>query len=274
MLKKALIALSLFLGSQITQACEITMGYRTNAKPPFINEMPDNSGLYYDLYHEATQRIGCELRVMRQPKGRVMHMIEAGKIDFYPGLSYTEERNTFATFIANGLKDSNIGISRADEAEVTSLENIADRDMVMVVSFGGFDNYAEDYGINVRHPYDFTLSEIIDLILDKKADFHAYNLLAIQYYMMNNPEKAKQLRIHPNCCDVAHNMYLGFSKKSPHLRLIPNPNYTPEQEVSERNPLYIPAPDSIAGKLQAALVAMQDDGSFQKIYRKYFGSTP
>lgn len=266
-----LLAATLF-SVQLTHACELTMGYRTNAKPPFIAEMPDSSGLYRDLYVEATKRIGCTLKVVRQPKGRIMHLMRAGEIDFYPGLSFTTRREETITFIENGLKDGNIGLTRKDEQEVLSLHDVAKRNMVMVVSYGGYDHNAADYGIHLRKPHDYTLGEMVDLILNDKADFHAYNLLAVQYYLKNNPDKAEKLKVHRNCCDVAQKMYLGFSKNSDNIRLIPNPAYNPDQPITPENTLNKVDPDSTAGRLQQALADMQTDGSFQQIYGKYFAT--
>lgn len=270
MVKYLLLLATTLLSVQFSHACELTMGYRTNAKPPFIADKPDNSGLYRDLYTEATQRIGCSLKVIRQPKGRIMHLIDAGEIDFYPGLSFTKKRAEYVSYIGNGLKDGNIGLTRKDEQEVLSLHDVAERNMVMVVSYGGYDHNAADYGIHLRKPHDYTLGEIVDLILNDKADFHAYNLLAVQYYLKNNPEKAKQLKVHLNCCDVAHRMYLGFSKKSDNIRLIPNPDYDPTQAPGPENTEKIADPASIAGRLEKALADMQTDGSFQRIHDKYF----
>lgn len=281
MSKPLSLTLMLFLMTLSThsQACELTMGYRTNAKPPFIAEMPDNNGLYRDLYTEASRRIGCQLTIVRQPKGRIMHLIKNGEIDFYPGLSFSQQRSEFAAFIANGLKDGNIGLSRADEPEILSMQDVAERKMIMVVSFGGFDQNAEAFGIHVRHPYDYTLDEIVDLILSKRADFHAYNLLAIEHYLLTHPEKAKQLKRHSRCCGPTIPMYLGFSKRSPHLALTANPDFDPA--LPAYNPeradhiLNLPnriSPDSVAGRLQQTLEAMQSDGTFQRIYRNYFGT--
>lgn len=270
MAKKTVIFLLVFLSAQWAAACELTMGYRVNAKPPFIAEMPDNSGLYMDIYTEASKRIGCKLSVVRQPKGRIMRMIAMGSIDFYPGLSFTEKRMEFVTFIPNGLKDGNIGITRSDEKEIFSLHEVAERDMTMVVSFGSFDHNAAEYGINLRTPYDFGLSDMVDLILNMKADFHAYNLLAVEYFLKNNPEKAKFLKIHRFCCELAFDMYLAFSKNSPHIDLLPNPNYISVQPLFPPNLPHIPAPKSTAGKLAQALADMKKDGSFNRIYSKYF----
>lgn len=268
-----LILLSLLI-STAAQACELSMGYRTNAKPPLIASMPDNSGLYLDIYTEATQRIGCSLKVIRQPKGRIMHLINEGQIDFYPGLSFTQTRAESIHYIENGLKDGNIGLTRANEKEITSLYQVAERNMIMVVSFGGYDHNAQAYGIHVRKPYDHTLSQLLDLVLNHKADFHAYNLLAVQYYLRNNPDKAKKLKVHMDCCEIAHKMYLGFSSRSPNIKLILNPDFDSSQPVSSSNQPFKADPNSVAGRLQQALKSMLNDGSFQQIYQKYFGPDP
>ena len=274
MWKPCLVLLLLFVVEKSVVACELIMGYRTNAKPPFINAAPDNSGLYFDLYEEAARRIDCRLIVLRQPKRRILHFLKHGDIDFYPGLSFSEERAQYVTFIPNGLKDGYIGLTRRSEPEIFSLNDVAKRNLVMVMAFGGYDLNAEDYGIHVRRPYDFTLEQIVDLIIEGRADFHAYNLLAVQHFLSNHPDKAAKLRMHQYCCSEPEQMYMAFSKQSAYAEMIDNADYLRHLPLTAENTPDSVSISSIAWKLRWALSSMQKDGSFQVIYGKYFGGAP
>lgn len=268
---KYLIGLMFCLIVIPVSACELMMGYRTNAKPPFIATAPDNSGLYQDLYQEASRRIHCTLTIVRQPKARILHLMKEGVIDFYPGLSFSEARAAHITFLPNGLKDGYIGLTRSTEPEIHSLHDVAARELVMVVSFGGYDLNAKEYGIHVRRPYDFDLTQIVDLILEGHADFYAYNLLAVRYFLKNSPEKAAQLKVHNHCCQTPQQMFLGFSKTSQHMALIPNPDYRSDLPLSESNTPEQVNTKSTAWRLYLALDEMAQDGSLQKILDHYFG---
>ncbi len=55
-----------------SESIVITMGYKTTQKAPYINQAPDNNGLYYELYSEAAKRIGAELKIVRMPKVHIL----------------------------------------------------------------------------------------------------------------------------------------------------------------------------------------------------------
>ncbi|MDK2688370.1 amino acid ABC transporter, partial [Vibrio vulnificus] len=78
---------------------EIIMGYRTTAKMPYIHAEPSDDGFYFELYDEAAKRIGVTLKVVRLPKVRVLHALEAREIDFYPGFAFDEERAKYAYWV-------------------------------------------------------------------------------------------------------------------------------------------------------------------------------
>ena len=270
---KCLIYFLLFFIAGRVFACELVMGYRTNAKPPFINAAPDNSGLYKDLYSEALRRINCRLRIERFPKARVFFLMKKGEIDFYPGLSFSEQRSTFLAFLPNGLEDGYIGLTRNTEAEITSLNQVAARRLIMVVSFGSHDLNAEQYDINIRRPYDFDLSQLVDLILAGQADFHAYNLLAVKHFLKENPDKAKMLKVHEHCCDEPEDMFLAFSKSSQHIVMRINPEYHSGEPLEVSNTPDRVGTDSIGWRLFRSLEEMKRDGSFARIFRQYFGGS-
>ena len=54
------------------------MGYQKKAKPPLINNAPDNSGIYLEIYAQAAQELDCTLKVVRLPKRRVLNEMKQG----------------------------------------------------------------------------------------------------------------------------------------------------------------------------------------------------
>ena len=90
-MKRLVGTLLTLLFSQNLFACELVMGYRTNARLPLIAAAPDNRGVYNKIYATAAQQIGCSLRIVRKPKKRILKDLQDGLIDFYPGFDFTPE---------------------------------------------------------------------------------------------------------------------------------------------------------------------------------------
>ena len=109
----------------ISQSCELVMGYQNKAKLPLINKAPDNSGIYFDIYSLAAQKINCRLKVVRLPKVRTLNNIKIGEIDFYPGMKFSLERSAYAHFIPNGLTTGRMGLSRMDMPLITQKKQLA-----------------------------------------------------------------------------------------------------------------------------------------------------
>ena len=112
------------------------MGYRTNAKPPLIGKSPDSSGLYFDLFTHAAERMGCTLKVDRKPKKRILNMIESGKVDFYPGLKFTQKRVSKYGYIANGLTSSYALLTRVDAPDFKNKDDILKARPTEVLPYG------------------------------------------------------------------------------------------------------------------------------------------
>lgn len=267
---KQVIVLAFLLFSLPLWACEMTMGYRTNAKPPLIAKAPDNTGLYQELFQIALSKMDCNLKVVRQPKARILQGIKRGTIDFYPGLNFSESRAQDIHYLPNGLLDGFIGLTRKNEPDIHSLKDVADRQMVMMVSLGSYDHNADKYGIMVRNPPDFGLKKIVELIVRRNADFHVYNLLAVQYFLQTSPDIAAQLKVHLDCCDKIGSMYMGFSKRSDFISFTLNPEYQVAKPISESNTKYIADKASLANRLSEILIEMQSTGEIRRLYQKYF----
>lgn len=90
-----LLMIVLALSSQNPQ---MITGYRTNARLPIINEAPNNDGLYYDLYMEASKRMNVELEFIRKPKKRLIKEMQDGILDFYPGFLFPQNAQNMLSF--------------------------------------------------------------------------------------------------------------------------------------------------------------------------------
>lgn len=265
------LLISTLLYSQFTQAeqCELTMGYRTSERIPFINAAPNNQGFYLDLYERAAKRIGCKLHVLRAPKKRILRELAFGRVDFYPGFGYSQKRNEFTFFIPNGLSTRFIGISRPELEEITSIEQIAKRGLVMLIAPGSDTMDGLPKQLNIRQPPELDVKGAIALLEEKRGDFYAYEESTLRYYLKRMP--TKKFKLHENCCEDIQPMQLGFSKKSRHLKLEPNPHFISEQPESLTNKRLRLVSHTRAAQFARALQQMNQTGITKTLHQLYFG---
>ena len=247
---------------------KIIMGYRTNARLPLINEAPDSSGIYLELYQIVTNKLGYQLEVIRLPKKRVILGFQKGEVDFYPGFNFTIERSAYTFYIENGLPGDDIGISRMDFKEITNVEQLKGHTLL---GPAGGPNYVE--GIDGVHQYrisELTIDKAILLVTQKKRfDFYIYNRSSIEYYLSQH--RIPDIKIHYDCCGGYKPMYLGFSRKSSLIKEIENPDFDPNLDISYHNFPVILSKDCFAYKFMKVLKKMQESGETLAIYNKYHG---
>lgn len=251
-----------------TESCIFTMGYRTNERLPFIEQEPSNQGFYQDLYQSAAAKIGCQLKIIRAPKLRVLRELALGNIDFYPGLSFSSQRDEFSYFIPNGLSERAIGISRAGSATITSITQLVDNKMLLLIAPGSYEFGGLPDNLDTRRPPDLDVPSALEYLLNSQGDFFIYDQATLGYYLKN--QDLQRFKLHVNCCDNPRPMYVGFSKKSRYFQAQANPDYRFDIELSPDNyPMQL-HPQSKAFAFAQALSRMDSSGETQAIYRKYF----
>ena len=269
---KMIIVMFLFVGGiyqDSLMACNLTMGYRTNSRPPLITKHPDNSGLYPHLYRTAAKKLGCQFNVVRKPKKRILRMLKSGQIDFYPGFNFTQERSKYTYYIENGLPGGDIGISRIDMPIITDLSQLQGRTLLVAL---GAPNLLEGVKgveeIKVNGVAEMTIGKAMILLRKNRADFYIYNKASIEYHVKVN--NVTDIKMHPDCCGGIKPLYLGFSRKSLNIKEISNPNFDNSKPQNEENPPTLLDKDSLSYKLQMVLKAMKENGETNKLYEDYY----
>ncbi|MCG9747199.1 MULTISPECIES: amino acid ABC transporter [Shewanella] len=263
-----LAALALILFSVNSNACELIMGYRTSERLPYIHAEPDNQGLYLALYQLASERIGCSLKVYRAPKKRILRALRLGKVDFYPGFGFTQKRNHYAYFIANGLFERYTGISHSGIEEISSLNDLVTTPYVLLISPGGYDLDGIPKGVITRRPPEMDAAQAFELLSTGKGDFFSYDETTIRYELAHHPHP--ELKLHPKCCEPMRDMYLGFSRASRYFKTSPNPDYDPGQADSIANRRRLLMPGSKAHALADELERMRASGETERIRESFF----
>ncbi len=258
------------LSSFASFSCTLTMGYRTNERPPLIAAAPNNSGLYQQLYTTAARKIGCELNIVRGPKKRILKQLEKGQIDFYPGFSFNPTRAKYTYFIDNGLPGGEIGISLASYPEIEKLAQLSG--VTVLQSLGSPDFVRNVENVHRYTEADMTIDRAVKLLMKKRGDFYIYNRTSIDYYLKQN--KPKGIKTHPNCCGGVKPTYLGFSRNSIYITEQANDGFDSSKPLSPTNfPTTIRLGESIAQQLEKTLHEMQDNGETDAIYQQYYGLT-
>lgn len=263
---KTILALMLLIISVFpAYSCEIIMGYRTSVKLPYIEQAPNNQGLYFSLYKKALADIGCSLAVVRAPKKRILKMLAEGEIDFYPGLGYSPEREQYLHFLKNGLVSNTVIISHQDSSDVTQLSDMEGK--ILLMSIGANTLGVDTFNIAIRHAYDITISSVIKLLEQKRVDYYIYNEDAMRYHLKINPNE--NIKIHP-CCFPSEPMHFGFSKRSKYASAHKNDDFNSAIEGSTKNLKEHLNKDTKAYQFKQMLHQMKRSGETVALKEQYF----
>lgn len=271
MKKKTLFALyflcyaSAVFSAEGRESNEIIMGYNASSKIPLIAAAPDNSGAYVELYTRVARKIGYQLKIVRYPKKRVYQLMKEGKIDFYPGMKYKEDRANFAYFIANGLPTGRTGMSRLDMPEITDLSELRGKRIVLPID--GIDYTEGSDEIIVNRVRQLDIQKAHELLVNNRTDFYATDDVVVMTFL--RASKIDNVRIHPNFLPTTI-MTLGFSRFSPYYRASINPAYDPAMGPGVDNDPSVLEKESVPYKMQQALQNMIQDGEIDTIYKSYF----
>ncbi len=255
--------------------CTLKMVYKDGGKEPLITAKPKHDGVYYDLFSEAAKRTGCQLEVSRFPKKRLHEMLKEGKLDFYPGASFSKKRAKYLFYIPNGLDTGEYGVSNASMAELMSYEDLKKHNPIWLMEIGSSkQDKASNLGIKVQDRKFFDL-QFVSKYIKRSPDNHYFYVAdkeLVEYFHSQSGMTISQagLKVHKNCCGGNQPMFLGFSRHSPHVKEQPNPNYDASKKLSAFNYPTILDRGSIAYKLSQALAAMKSEGVTDTIYKRWF----
>ncbi|NQY93874.1 MAG: transporter substrate-binding domain-containing protein [Campylobacteraceae bacterium] len=258
-----------FIFPSFTYAQTLIMGYRETARLPLIGKMGDNSGLYFDLFSTAAEKMNVNFKIYRYPKKRVLKYMEEGKIDFYPGFTFTHKRAKFSYYIENGLLDGgDIGLSLHSMEEIRDLKQLKGKKVLLALGGPMVDLLAHIDGIILNKVANLSIEKAIKLLRLKRHDIYLYNRKSIEYYLKVN--NIKDIKLHLKCCGGKRPMYLGFSRTSINFKESLNPSFDKSKTISINNLPSVIHKESLAYELGITLKEMRESGEIQKILDKYY----
>ena len=250
-----------------TKQCTITMGYKPKPKKPYI--FADNSGIYRDVYGEALKRIGCKLKIVRLPKLRIIQHMKRGTIDFYPALTFTQERAVFVAFIPSHIDHSKVLVTRKLYPAVESLEKLISLKPTLLKETGGY-SALEGLPTKRFETTDLDISKKMRLLLKRRIDAFGYPLKTLEYYLKAHPDEAKNIRVTRFLFEVDLRVHtLGFSRFSAYYADKPNVHFAPRRTINQENMPTALKEDSIAYQFARMLERMDTEGRIKQIYDRY-----
>lgn len=241
-------------------SCEMVMGYRTSERLPLIHKSPNSDGVYFQLYKRALADIGCTLKVVRDQKKRIMKLLKQGKIDFYPGLGYSPQREQYIHYIENGLRGQSTIVTHNKMPKISDFSDLAGK--VLIRAHGSKKRDWQRYEIIDKPVLDLSVPMALELIVQQKADLFIYNIDSINYYLTGPLQSS--LKVH-DCCFPSQAMFLGFSKNSQYAGQKNNPNYITGQPAGVYNLQYLLDETSKAFQFQQALKKLMQEGYAQQL---------
>ena len=256
------------------------MVFKLGGKYPLMRSAPDNSGIFQELYSAAAKRIGCTLIITRLPKARLHEGLQKGRYDFYPGASFSQKRAKYLSYIENGIKTKELGVSSLGIKNITNLSQLkAYRNLIWLMELNSSKIASSKLlGIYPQEVQYLNLEILINFI-QKRPQYNYFYIAdkeVIDNFLSNNPTSLigdYGLRIHEECCGESQPMYLGFSRLSVHMKETANPQYQKDEKISANNQIFIPAKGSIAQKFASALQALQKEGVTKSIYQHWYPVT-
>ena len=160
-----LIIYLVLLGYNATWAalpCTISLTYKENGKPGYMEKSPSNEGLYKAIYTEVAQRLNCTLSIERYPKKRTHQMLKHGSVDLYPSTGFNKKRSKYLFYVPNGLNrfEPYYGLSPKRIKNIESIQEIEKHRLVWVFEAGNTT-------VEESNKYKISYQDIVGLIYER-----------------------------------------------------------------------------------------------------------
>ena len=257
----------------------LRMVYQDVDKSPFMQEAPDNSGIYLDIYSAAAEKLGWDLVISRFPKKRALLNVMSGEDnnDFYAirklSDSTSAEEIDKLYWFYTGMTREYVYVSRIDTPEINSLEEFRKYTLltgsvpvsiessikdnfnanVVLIAGGHIERLAE--GLRIKRGDLFNIDSITARVFIEHSD--------IKDIKIQNSAFMSSLEINNNV-----KLTMAFARSSPLLDLSPNPNYDKTKPVTVDNFPVIADPECPAAKFAAVVNELALNGTIDNIYSK------
>lgn len=228
--------------TRIEESKELNVAFEGTYPPfNFTNDKDEFQGFDVDISNEIAKRLGVEVNFIATKWDGLIGGLKADKFDIIIGqMSVTEERKKSVDFTDPYVITGSVLITREDTNDITKLEDIKGKK----VGVGGgttFEEVANSVeGADVK--LYKAVSDYIQDLTNKRLDVIINDQLLISY---NIQEQNLPIKI---ASDILNKDEIGMA-------------------VNKGNEDFIE-------KVNAALSEMKEDGTYDEIYKKWFGTEP
>jgi hypothetical protein len=226
------------------------------------------------LFEQAAHAIGCQLTVTRLPKKRLHKMLAEGKLDFYPGASFSEKRSKYLYYIENGLSTGEFGITGLDVPELSSYQDLQGTKLIWLMELNSSKSeIAKSLGVEIQQLKYVNLDIVRKFIHAGRPVFYVADKELVDFYPKRSGVASFEeagMKEHEHCCGGSAPMYMGFSRFSPLFKEKKNPEFNKDMAVSVTNFPTVVDHQSIAYKFGEALAALKKSGETAELHKKYF----
>ena len=199
-------------------------------------------GFDMDLIREIGKRIGMEVEIVNMGFDGLIPALLTGNIDLaVSGITITEERKKRVDFCDPYYQaGQSLMVRAADKDKYNAIADLENKTIAVQIGTTGADVAKSIKGAKIK-AFNTGAEAFMDLKM-KGADAVITDRPVIGYFIVKNPRAAKGLMQKDVPFDSE---YFGFAAKKGNTELV--------------------------NKVNAAMKAMKEDGTYQKIYSKWFG---
>ncbi|WIV13017.1 transporter substrate-binding domain-containing protein [Proteiniborus sp. MB09-C3] len=244
-IKAAIFLLIIFLSFSLVSYCTdaeklLIIGGEANYPPfEFVDDDGEYRGFNVDLMKALSLEMGVEIKLVPMDWVDAHISLQNGSIDAIQGMNYNEARRTLYDFSDEYLINSLACFVREDESQIFGIDNL--KGHRVAVQRSDFAAYAlADIG-EIEVVFFSDLNEAFKTLLNREVDAVLGNKLTGQYILRNNKD-IKSIKIVGN--EINFTFYgMAFKKGN----------------------------DELVGEFNRALKSLKKQGTYNKIYEKWFG---
>lgn len=194
-------------------------------RPPFVYQDGEQIvGFGPDLAGLVLSNLGVVYKSrFVGPWKRVQELARLGMVDMLAGLYRNSERETYLVFSESFFEDPTSIFVKRDNA--VSISNVKD-----LIGLRGVTMFGDSFGEqldrfivdHLRMIRVYSLKEMFDLLMSEKVDYMVFGHYAGRVAANQMGFKDKIVVAKKKL--VVENVYFAFSKKSPHIHLLPDIN--------------------------------------------------
>ncbi|MBL6689840.1 MAG: hypothetical protein ISP91_05570 [Pseudomonadales bacterium] len=163
-----------------------------------------------------------------------------------------------------------VGLTPRDYPEIRDLRQLNELGLVWMIEPGSTQRaQAETLNVPFREVTDLAMKNGLQMIHSKRNVFLRFASQEIAYFRTTNDGyllDENRVRQHPQCCnDKSQPLFMGFSKRSSMIQVFPNEHYDEAIEIRPDNQRTASVGDTTAARLAAALLAMKEDGTTDRL---------